>query len=395
MKNDEEPAAERQAVADRQAVASGMERGGEAVACSRLEEPMESMEPIVVTVFNQKGGIGKTTTSVNLATCLAAGGWRVALIDIDSQSNATTSLGLVAMTAPGAYELFKGSVTVAQTLLPTRFPGLSVCRAADELAGIAIDLALQADPHALLRRRLAAGGVAADIVIIDCPPALGPLPINALVASHLVLVPVTPEPMARDGLHRAWRHIQRIRSKINPRLEMAGIVLTMARDDIIHTALVATLHAELGSSMMAIEIPFDPQVPAASQHDIPVCVYDPYCSATRAYLALTEALARTVRRVAGVGAIGNVATGFDVLKARATLQEWNLAMSPPLRFLADAPASPSGWLSDLGDELAQVSPPVPERRSPAAGSAAVLGFGVGGMIGIGLAALGRQLGWLP
>ncbi len=349
--------------------------------------------PIVVTVFNQKGGIGKTTSSVNLATCLAAAGWRVALIDVDSQSNATTSLGMVAMPAPGAYHLLKGSVPVTETLQPTRFGGLRVCRADDELAGIGVELALEPNPHSMLRQRLHAADIGVDVVIIDCPPALGLLPINALVASHLAIVPVTPEPMARDGLHRAWRHLQRIRAKLNPHLQLGGVLLTLAREDPIHSALSATLHKELGNRMLAIEVPFDPQVPAAAQHDLPVCVYDPFCAATRAYLALAEGLAGKIRRIAlERDGGGCTLAAFDMATARATLRDWRRQASPSAATASEEPPNAGGWLADDHEEALA---PEPKRARPAPGLAGFLGFAAGALIGIGLAVAGRSLGWLP
>lgn len=364
----------------------------------------------IVTIFNQKGGIGKTTTCVNLAVCLAAAGYRVALIDVDSQSNATTSLGLVGARASGTYPLLKGNAILGEVMEATAYPGLSVCRADDDLAGIELELALEAEPHFMLRHSLENGPLPVDVVLIDCPPALGMLPVNALAASDLVLVPVAPEPLARDGLHRAWRHIQRVRARLNPKLEVAGIVVTMGREVKVHDALSRILRDELGSRILPHEIPFDPQVVEASRHDVPVAVFDPACPAARAYLALAAALAAHIGRL-GRGRKGAApspslpsSVTFDADRARATLYAWRKQLSLPAEsgelVPLPTPVDQEGWVG-VADGPADAAPsaPPPRRgfRPPPArpGMAAMIGLTAGGLFGAAAAMLSHIAGWVP
>jgi chromosome partitioning protein len=256
----------------------------------------DGRRPTVLVVFNQKGGIGKTTTSVNLAVALAAFGRSVVVIDLDSQSNATSSLGLVGPPTIGAYELISGRASLKKARKPSRYPGLSVCGATAELAGADIELAMAEQPQRQLARALEKlpGGV--DYVVVDCPPALGMLPVNALVAGDAVLLPVAPEPMARDGLHKAWHHILRIRSHLNPGLEIAGILLTMAEDEEVHRRMAATIRTEFGDRVLPVVVPRDATVMRASVADLPVVVMAPEAPASRAYLDLAQSLIERVEQ---------------------------------------------------------------------------------------------------
>jgi chromosome partitioning protein len=338
----------------------------------------------VITIFNQKGGIGKTTTSVNLGICLAAAGWRVGLIDVDSQANATSSLGLLPVPARGAYHLLVGEATLEETLVPTLWPGLSVCRATDELAGIDVELVLEEESHTLLKRRLKAGPLPVDVLIIDCPPALGMLPVNALVASDMVLIPVTPEPMAHDGLHRAWRHIQRIRSNLNPRLVIAGVVLTMVRNDPVHAAHSAAVRDELGERVLAIEVPLDPRVLAASDRDLPACVFDPASAAARAYFDLAALVIDQIGRLAQAADAGISAADlprFDAARALGSLREWHDTIRPLL-----PPPAPAAE-PEPPPEPPEPAAVAPDDRSPLRTpalvlAAAVAGFALGAWSGI-------------
>lgn len=247
-------------------------------------------QPLVVTIFNQKGGIGKTTTSVNLAVVLAAMGRRVAIIDLDSQNNATSSLGMAVTAAPGAYRLLSGAGDLAETMLATPFPGLSLCAASDELVGADIELAMTETPQVHLRDAIRARPAEVDVVLIDCPPALGMLPVNALVASDLALLPVSPEPLAREGLLKAWRHTHRIRANLNPTLEVLGILLTMVDKTPVHREFASTLKAEFGRRVLPVTVPRDPAVLEASAQEMPVAVFDPESAAARAYVDLAALL---------------------------------------------------------------------------------------------------------
>jgi chromosome partitioning protein len=253
--------------------------------------------PAILVVFNMKGGIGKTTTSVNMAVALAALGRSVVLIDLDCQGNATASLGLVGTVATGASELMAGTATLAKARRATRWPNLWVCGASSELAATDFDLAVTDEPHRQLAKALEAVPPGIDFVVIDCPPALGLMPVNALVAGDAVLLPVTPEPMARDGLHNAWHHITLLRAKLKPSLGIAGILLTMTEGDDLHRTMADTIRSEFGGRMLDVEVPRDPKVVQAAVRDLPLVVYEPRSPAAQAYIRLAEVMAR--RAVAG------------------------------------------------------------------------------------------------
>ncbi len=333
--------------------------------------------PTVVTIFNQKGGIGKTTTAVNLSVCLAALGHTVVLVDLDSQSNATTGLGIVAPPTRGAYELIAGTATLAEVRSPTAFPNLYVCGATDELAGADIELALDSDPQHRLAQAVKGLPGDVDFVVVDCPPALGMLPVNGLVACDWAILPVTPEPMARDGLAKAWRHIQRIRTNLNRHLEVAGILLTMTGPDPLHTAMAETIRAEFGQRVLPVVIPYDPVVVEASSHDRPVVVHAPDSAAARAYVDLAGMIvARTHARAGGVAAGGRPAAGAPIM---AVLHAWARrdaeADLPSTARHGDEPDP--GWTPS---EVALAQPVVPGARWKI--GAALLLFLLGGLLGV-------------
>lgn len=253
--------------------------------------------PAILVVFNMKGGIGKTTTSVNLAVALAALGRSVVLIDLDCQGNATASLGFIGTVATGASELMAGTATLAKARKATRWPNLWVCGASSELAATDFDLAVTDEPHRQLAKALETVPPGIDFVVIDCPPALGLMPVNALVAGDAVLLPVTPEPMARDGLHNAWHHITQLRAKLKPSLGIAGILLTMTEAEDVHRTMADTIRSEFGGRMLEVEVPRDPKVVQAAVRDLPLVIYEPRSPAAQAYIRLAEVMAR--RAVAG------------------------------------------------------------------------------------------------
>ena len=251
--------------------------------------------PVVLAVFNQKGGIGKTTTSVNLAACLAALGRTVCVIDLDSQGNATTSLGVSPPPAIGAYDVMVGRVSMASAVRPTRIPGVTICAASDDLAAVDIELAADPNrPQMTLRRRIEADPPRADFILIDCPPALGMLPVNALAAADGVVLPVSPQPLAHDGLHKAWHHVGVIRNHLNPRLVVEGILITFGDESPEALVQAETIRREFGFRVFSTIIPQDPSVVAASGKDIPVAVYEPDGVVANCYLNLAgELLERT------------------------------------------------------------------------------------------------------
>ncbi|MBF0560940.1 MAG: ParA family protein [Alphaproteobacteria bacterium] len=244
----------------------------------------------IIVVFNQKGGVGKTTTAVNISVCLSLLGMRTLLIDLDSQSNATQCCGLQADCQFGSYDLLMGTATVEQASRDTNISGMRVCAADDKLAGVDLELASAERPQFKLSEALAKE-VGIDYVVIDCPPTLGMLPINALASATIVLIPVTPEPLSHAGLHRAWKHIMKVKSHLNNRLDKIGILMTMVDDkDKTRSDVDRAIHAEFGTRVLPIRISRDNAMMEASGKNLPVVISAPNSSGTRNYLDLAELL---------------------------------------------------------------------------------------------------------
>ncbi|MDA8231504.1 MAG: ParA family protein [Magnetospirillum sp.] len=317
--------------------------------------------PSIVAVFNAKGGVGKTTTVVNLAVCLAALGRRVLVIDMDAQANASASFGVAGPTGKGTYDLITGQAGLAETVRPTPFDGVSLVVATDDLTVVDIELASSEMDHAMLRTILAEAGTDFDVVLLDCPPATGVMTVNALVSAHAVLVPATPTPFAHDGLMRTWRIIKRIQTSLNPGLWVQGVLITLAdEDETIHLELQKVIRAELGHLVHETLIPDDPGVFVnASGHGLPACVYAPGSRGARSYLDLAEHL------LAGEPRLRRLALG--------------LASNPeplPARGRAEAEASLAAWHRAAREtgmlERAANLPPVaddPYRSPPPAAAA--------------------------
>ncbi|MCR6631533.1 MAG: ParA family protein [Magnetospirillum sp.] len=268
---------------------------GEETVADEAEQADEARAgPRIITVFNQKGGVGKTTTSVNVAVCLAAFGRRVALIDLDSQSNATANVGVTPPVASGAYHLITGRAPFAECLRPTPFAGLRLVGGSDELAWADIELALGGQPEAGLTRALQTAPDDLDVIVIDCPPAPGVVSVNALVAADAVVMPVMPSPHARDGLHKAWWNVNRVRSNFNQQLSVIHILLTLTEEGDLTQRLSEDIMAEFGNRVMPVLVPRDNVVIEAAGRDLPVAVMASGSAPARAYVRVAESAAGPV-----------------------------------------------------------------------------------------------------
>ncbi|QYE35715.1 MULTISPECIES: ParA family protein [Sphingosinicellaceae] len=248
-----------------------------------------------IAVANQKGGVGKTTTAINLATALAAAGKTVLLLDMDAQGNASTGLGIDRRARDcSIYDVILGEASIAEATMPTAVPGLSIVPSTSSLAGAEVEL-VGLDRR---NRRLADAVDAApayDFILTDCPPSLGLLTLNALTAAETVLVPLQCEFFALEGLSQLLDTIERVRSGLNPALRLLGIVLTMAdRRNRLSEQVVADVRAVMGVQVFETTIPRNVRLSEAPSHGMPALVYDLRCAGSLAYIALArEVLART------------------------------------------------------------------------------------------------------
>jgi chromosome partitioning protein len=239
------------------------------------------VKPQVYAFANQKGGVGKTTTAINLAACLAEAGERSLVVDLDPQANATSGLGMRA-NGTSSYDLLDGA-PLEDLVKPTAFENLFLVPSKPELAGAAVELSRRDDGDRYLAQALEhAHGF--DFVLLDCPPSLGPLTVNALAAADRVIVPVQTEYYALEGLAQLVQSINLIKTRLNPRLEIAGVLLTMADG---RTRLSADVEAEerrhFGKLVFTAVVPRSVRVAEAPSHGVPVTHYDRRSRGAEAY----------------------------------------------------------------------------------------------------------------
>ncbi|MCK5518109.1 MAG: ParA family protein [Alphaproteobacteria bacterium] len=246
----------------------------------------------IISVSNQKGGVGKTTTTINLSTALAAVGKKVLVVDLDPQGNASTGLGIDrANRTNGTYEVLFGECEIDQAASSSRVPNLFVIPASIHLSGAEIELVDARHRESRMKEALSKSCGGYDYVLFDCPPSLNLLTLNALVASDSVLVPLQCEFFALEGLSHLVKTIERVRASFNDRLELMGVVLTMYdRRNNLSTQVSDNVRAHFGDKVFETVIPRNVRISEAPSFGLPAIVYDMKCNGSQAYIQLAKEL---------------------------------------------------------------------------------------------------------
>ena len=260
--------------------------------------------PRVLALANQKGGVGKTTTAINLGTALAAIGEQVLILDLDPQGNASTGLGINrAKRTYSTYDILTGKRTLQEVRQQTAVPGLTIAPATLDLLGL--ELELSTDPDRTMRLKRAADTLisatllrdAPSYILIDCPPSLNLLTINAFVAAHAVVVPLQCEFFALEGLSQLLNTVEQVRKTLNSQLIIHGVVLTMFDPrNSLSSQVVADVRSFLGEKVYETVIPRNVRVSEAPSHGKPVLLYDLKCAGSQAYLKLASEVIQRERR---------------------------------------------------------------------------------------------------
>ena len=258
-------------------------------------------KPRVLVVANQKGGVGKTTTAINLGTALAAVGEPTLVIDIDPQGNASTGLGIHRQDRNlTTYEVLTGAARLSEAIVATRIPGLSLVPATVDLSGAELELADMPRRNFILKDALdeysAHGQNELSYILIDCPPSLTLLTLNAMAAADAVMVPLQCEFFALEGLSQLMKTIELVRDKLNPTLEIQGIVLTMFdKRNKLSDQVAADVRETLGEKVYSTVIPRNVRISEAPSHGVPALVYDLRCPGSQAYIKLAGELIQRER----------------------------------------------------------------------------------------------------
>lgn len=245
----------------------------------------------IIAITNQKGGVGKTTTAVNLSACLAEAGKRTLLIDADPQGNATSGLGKAGKGARSIYDVIIGDLPAREAISDTGYGGLHLLPSAIELAGAEIELVSMPGRDTLLRDALSSIESDYDYILIDCPPSLGLITLNALAAAGSVLVPIQCEYYALEGVGQLMNTLGLVRKRLNPGLEVMGVVLTMldGRTN-LGIQVVDEVKKHFRDRVFSTIVPRNVRLSEAPSHGLPIHLYDPRCAGTEAYRALATEL---------------------------------------------------------------------------------------------------------
>ncbi len=262
-----------------------------------LSSSSPQMAPRVLALANQKGGVGKTTTAINLGTALAAIGEKVLILDLDPQGNASTGLGIDRRSRQkSTYSVLVGDHSLAETIQETSVPRLSISPSTMDLSGVELEIASERDRAYRLRRAVESLGADYSYVLIDCPPSLNLLTINAMTAADAILVPLQCEFFALEGLSQLIKTVEQVKATLNPRLTIHGIVLTMydARNN-LSAQVVDDVRQFMGDKVYQTIIPRNVRVSEAPSYGKPVLLYDLKCVGSQAYLRLASEIIQRER----------------------------------------------------------------------------------------------------
>ncbi|WP_145643024.1 ParA family protein [Neorhizobium alkalisoli] len=253
----------------------------------------------IITIANQKGGVGKTTTAINLATALAAIGERVLIVDLDPQGNASTGLGIDRKDRKlSSYDVLVGEADIGQAVVETAVPNLFIIPSTMDLLGFEMEISQASDRAFRLRRALASDdALSFSYILVDCPPSFNLLTMNAMAAAHSVLVPLQCEFFALEGLSQLLETVDQVRQTVNPSLDIQGIVLTMfdARNNLAQQ-VVSDVRTYLGDKVYHTLIPRNVRVSEAPSYGKPAILYDLKCAGSQAYLQLASEVIQRERR---------------------------------------------------------------------------------------------------
>jgi chromosome partitioning protein len=249
----------------------------------------------IICIANQKGGVGKTTTAVNLSASLAAAGKKTLLIDADSQGNATSGLGIdrILHGQSNFYHAMIGQVTLDSVIVETALPNLHMVPSNQDLIGMEVEFVHLEDREVRLRKLLQSMNGSYDFIIIDCPPSLGFMTVNALVAAHALIVPLQCEYYALEGLSYLLNTVKLVKANLNPELSLDGILLTMfdARNSLAHR-VAEDVRKHLGNKVLKTIIPRNVRLSESPSHGLPIILYDVKSRGAFAYMALADEILR-------------------------------------------------------------------------------------------------------
>ena len=249
----------------------------------------------IISIINQKGGVGKTTTVINLASALSQQGKKILVIDLDPQGNATTGLGLsnTEQSNQTIYGILNGTMAISDVIKKTKFENLDLIRSNVDLSGLEVETASDSDRAFILKSKLAAylndSGALYDYILIDCPPSLSLLTVMALVSSNSLLVPLQTEFFALEGLTQLMKTIERVKVSLNPHLEIQGILLTMYdRRNKLSSQVEQEARDYFKDKVYQTVIPRNVRLSEAPSHGVPVLIYDKSCPGSKSYYSFTD-----------------------------------------------------------------------------------------------------------